>query len=143
MTDLTPIIARAQALTEPSREVDALIAVALKWELPAPMGECSASLRIPMKWDHCEPGTYWLVQRSGSSLRTAPAFTASTDAALALAERVLPGWTIQLLVGTGRRVAILSHQAGDNERWSEAEGANIAIAICIATLEAKMEDEDG
>ena len=41
----------------------------------------------------CAPGTYWLKQRSGASLQTAPMLTTSLDAIVSLIEMELPGWT--------------------------------------------------
>ena len=68
MADLKPLIAELEAAKEGSRGLDAKIAVAAKVDLPSPMGEATAYLRLPHKNDYCEVGTYWLVQRSGDSL---------------------------------------------------------------------------
>jgi hypothetical protein len=66
---------------------------------------------------------------------TFPAYTASVDAAIALAERVLPGANV--LIGWG--------QTKETKPWArigvtpshDATGFNLAIALCIAILRAK------
>lgn len=94
MTDKASLIAlqeRVDSATGPDRELDAAITVAL-----TPTRRTDDDLiylRLPTKYDKVAAGTYWLHQRSGMSLHTAAALTASVDAALALVERRFPGWT--------------------------------------------------
>ena len=82
MADLKPLIAELEAAKEGSRGLDAAVAVAAAIDLPSPMGEATAYLKLPHKDDCCELGTYWLVQRSGDSLQSALCYTTSLDAAL-------------------------------------------------------------
>lgn len=86
------IIERLEA-GEVGRDIDARVAVALAWGVPTPEDD-RPWLKMPTRYDECAPGTYWLVQRSGMSLRTAPEFTTSLDVVTALQERVLPEWIL-------------------------------------------------
>lgn len=75
---------------EGSRELDALLHVATFNEPHGPDDLIWAS--VPVRDDHCESGTYWRHARSGMSLHTAPNYSTSLDAALALVSRVRPEW---------------------------------------------------
>lgn len=88
MADYTDLIARLEKATGPDRELDAAIIVAT-----TPTRSTADDLIYLTETrsdDQCAPGTYWLKQRSGASLHTAPELTASIDSALALVERCLP-----------------------------------------------------
>ena len=132
------LIHRLERATGPDRELDAEIAVAIKHDLPAPMGECQATLRFPHKSDDCAEGTYWLVQLSGKSLRTAPHYTASLDAALTLVPEGCQ-WTIEA------DTAWLRWPEGDKIReaqgaFNRSGGKKTALALCIAALKAREEN---
>ena len=79
-----------QALTEPSREVDARIAMLFE-----PEGEGGTYFRAPfiseIRDKDCVHGQYWKCAISGRSLRTAPEYTASLNAVIELIEREIPG----------------------------------------------------
>ena len=80
MTALSDLIAKLEAAPEGSRELDAAIAVATFSE---PYGDDDLIYaRQVDKDDDCAAGTFWRKSRSGASLRTAPYFTTSLDAAL-------------------------------------------------------------
>ena len=110
MTLLSDTIADLQALTEPSREMDARILLEIGGE---------------------RRGEHWREPWNSFWSLTPPAYTASIDAAIALAERVLPDkpemsfqggiWVVEYF-----RVS------------TEITGAHqsLAIAILIATLTA-------
>jgi hypothetical protein len=137
---LLELAERVEAAAGPDRELDAEIAVAVQYDLPGPMGECAATLRVPRRDDECQAGTYWLVQRSGMSLRTAPPFTESLDSALKLVPsdwRVLletgPGYSaIELVRGYGVKRA---HSGGTIERPDE----EAPLLVCAAALRARGE----
>ena len=83
-------------------------------------------------------------QVSGDTISHAAFFTASVDAAIALAKRVLPGWKRQLLEDfNGKWIARICSQrrelfSTDYLRETENGGSpNAAIALCIAILRAK------
>lgn len=90
------LLSRLQGLTSPDREVDALI---LAWsenrDVRYENGLLLAkSRRAP--YDECllgriDPGKH--SRNFTPQSESQPAFTASLDAAIALCERVLPGWT--------------------------------------------------
>lgn len=67
---------------------------------------------------------------SGDNISHAAFYTASVDAAIALAERVLPGY--DLTIRTKHKMAWI-----DGHKGQIAYGANSAIAACIAILRAK------
>jgi len=81
---LLELAERVRASTGPDRELDAKIAVAVKWRARGPTADDHEYLSIPRKDDGCAPGTYWFHCRSGMSLRTAPEWCASIDAAMML-----------------------------------------------------------
>lgn len=74
----------------------------------------------------------------GWSVNNPPSYTTSLDAALALAERVLPGWFLSLdTSGVHARLWI-------GERPSFAGlAATAPLALCIAILKATREKSNG
>ena len=84
---------RIREATEPDRELDAAITVAL-----TPTKETADDLIyliVPRREDYCTPGTYWRKSRSGASLHTAPLLTTDPDGlgpCVALQRAVLPEW---------------------------------------------------
>lgn len=91
---LNSLLERVQTAMAPDRDLDAAICVAVGHGLPEAMGEVCANLRMPNQYDHVPLGHYWLSQRSGDSLRRAPAITTSVDAARAFVAATLPGWWV-------------------------------------------------
>lgn len=69
---------RLRKATGPSRILDAEI------EVSAFKGRDGSWAKVSMIHGDCAPGTYWIVSRSGISLRTSEPRTASVDAALGL-----------------------------------------------------------
>ena len=136
MVDFDPIIAKLERAKEGSRGLDAAVAVAAAVDLPSPMGEAKAYLKVPHKDDRCELGTYWLVQRSGDSLHSAPAYTTSLDAALTLVPEEL-SW----MVSSG----VVEMAAIDDPSTNNPSiiAATTALALCIAALKAMMDKTDG
>jgi len=109
------LIDRLSKLDGPDREVDAEIdrAFGLNVDIGALTGPWT---------DYPKPGHY----------RETSRYTASVDAAIALAERGLPGWT-WTLYPTYSEVRYTKSPA----KGRSAHGANTAIALCIAILRAK------
>jgi hypothetical protein len=157
MTDrnesLIALAERCEKATGPDRELDAEIAVAIEYELPNPMGECRAHLRVPHLSDECEAGTYWLVQRSGMSLQTAPRYTASLDAAI---ELVPEGWDWLVRNDVEERGSFANvsrpnkqhiidtwdeerrcFYAGNTDGCNYAQAATPALALTAAALRAR------
>jgi hypothetical protein len=140
--DLSRLRDRVRAATGPDRELDAEITVALT---PTVRTDDDLIYLRAVRRDEGEaPGTYWLHQRSGISLRSADRLTASIDAALALVERVLPGarlcaafapdyssaWFVR---GWGARA---QHLGGTVEYPDDSRGH--ALTVIDAMLTAKL-----
>lgn len=133
--DLSALIARLEAAEVGSRELDVAIARSLGWGVHnarrfglwvVPFGE----------YDTCDPDDMFELGE----------FTTSLDAALALAERVLPGWlwdvtTITTAVG-GLRKPLASVVRPDQPEGEEIKtwgyGSTPALALVIALLRAKQ-----
>ncbi|WP_447910535.1 hypothetical protein [Brevundimonas bullata] len=70
-------------------------------------------------------------------------YTTSLDAALALAERVLPGWRAQMLQHTGYWRAHLAAPDGRLDDDKTGRASEAPLALCIAILKAKAQGEGG
>lgn len=145
MTSLQALAERLEKATGPSRELDAALHVALV--KPEQYPDDLRYFRLPSaSMDHmdmCAPGTYWLKQRSGASLQTAPTYSASLDAAIALCERVLPDnmrWSISnAAVKPRANVFPLSPTRPIMGPYSSA--ATPALALCLAIVRARIAEE--
>ena len=67
-----------------------------------------------------------------------PKYTSSIDAAVSLAERVLPGWMRSMTTGIGHTAAYVRDKSILDPSKIEGEGyhATAAIALVLATLRA-------
>lgn len=83
-------------------------------------------------------------QVSGDDIPHAALYTASVDAALALAERVLPGHTGGFQPGIESKTWATVYYASPVEvhEVAKAKAATPAIALCIAILRAKEASHD-
>lgn len=123
---LTDLIEALQKATGPDREIDRDIADTLglgpdeSWERP----------KHQRGIINMDVGNW----SKGNISRSSPRYTSSVDAAIALAERVLPG----------RSVMMGWRQSSETRPWArvglwpdpDATGATPAIALCVATLRA-------
>ena len=137
-----PLITRLSKLDAPDREVDAQIYIHF----------------VEPTWhtSHKDPGAvaadknaFWpegKLRYITSTSRTAPLYTASVDAAIALAERVLPGWQgLHLSAewtgirhpGNGVTHSAQLWESLHGYTYVNGKGANLAIALLIALLRAK------
>lgn len=136
--DLSALIARLEAAEAGSRELDALV-----WKALNPRGE------IAIKGAGRPGLVNWRCRIPGATIAnswTNPGrYTTSLDAALALAERVLPGWYFG--VQQNRYVspdmpdnwsAYLSAPRALDQGDIEGEAPTPALALCIAILRAKQ-----
>ncbi|MDP9590634.1 UNVERIFIED_ORG: hypothetical protein J2W19_003198 [Shinella zoogloeoides] len=116
MSDLSSLIARLEKAEGPDRELDARICWALCLEPWAGTEEILLS--------HFS---------AGSRIdRETPAFTSSIDAAVSLAERVLPGHQVNVT-----RFTSTMARASIGNRWLAAENHKTpALALVLATLRA-------
>ena len=134
---MSALLDRLSKLDAPDREVDAeLEAVSLggRVYLNDPEGK-EVIIERPIDG-------FWI--RGIYPYRKIARYTGSTDAAIALAERVLPGWKRQLLEDfNGKWIARVCSPrrelfSTDYLRETELGGSsNPAIALCIALLRAK------
>jgi len=126
-TDTHSLITRLESLTEPSREVDALVHQASQPEL----ADMSTG---------CAPG--WLTGGEHKFLIKVPEYTASIDAALTL---VPEGWFVHECGQISPR---------DDSNWycilarpsagiSQSNHKSFPVALCIASLKATRENERG
>lgn len=137
MTDLTTLIAKLEAATGPDRELDVAISCAIDGRVLEKRGNDRKEWLYLSGTDNCrqDPGVF------GQFL--SPRFTASIDAAVALAERVLPGWRGSVQFGNFE--CQVTAYLGSDEDTKEATAAHDmpAIALVIAMLLAKQAEGKG
>lgn len=144
---LPDLLARVGEAEGPDREIDAIIHVTLCQPAPEP-GDETRRYRMParnMDYEAVEPGHYWYVARSGKSLHSAPTYTSSLDAVVALVERVLPGsfWRAQKQ-SPDYDIApfwAVCGPHGKPKRQHTADGATPALALLAALIKAKIAQE--
>lgn len=140
------LIDRLSELEAPDREVDAQIYIHFiepTWHTsPKDPGAVAANKKA-----------FWpegKIRYFTSTSRTAPLYTGSLDAAIALAARVLPGWGWEIASNTNHIKNCLNPEYGNpvgkHPHWAAVanqssrkfvDGATPAIALCIALLRAK------
>ncbi|PZU22454.1 MAG: hypothetical protein DI589_11200 [Shinella sp.] len=133
MTDLTTLIAKLEAATGPDRELDVAISCAIDGRVLEKRGNDRKEwLYLPgtNNWRQ-DPGSY------GQFL--SPRFTASIDTAVALAERVLPGWDwgAHSFGEDGAQGKVWKHGWHDDTAIY-ADHTSPSIALLIAILRAKQ-----
>lgn len=133
MTDLTTLIAKLEAATGPDRELDAEI-----WLETSP-GATRNLIEVKSGTGQWPPYTIDETRDASGLLIVVPSFTASIDAAVALAERVLPGWSISIgkSVHYGYWLGRTSEVVNGDIISFEAEHSTPSIALVIAILLAK------
>lgn len=137
MADMQELIARLEAAEAGSRELDCEIAVPVGGFYictPRYEGAPVAYGYVDEDGAHVEPG------HGGAQM--VPWYTTSLDAALALADRVLPGHRVAIVSGHAP-AAVIAHHKGEHwhlgdeldDSWS-CKGSTTALALCIAVLKA-------
>ena len=140
---MTPgLIERLEAAGEGSRELD--------WRIADLTGHPSFERKVEGLWPPFAERS-----RSDSAI---PAYTTSLDAALALAERVLPGWFVGVQPWFHTDPDRAMHRAyvvrPDWARWNPVDddwcesiwgrsAATPALSVCIAILKARATQEQG
>lgn len=136
MTDLTALIAKLEAASGPDRELDAEIAATFHYvsNMPDWVNDWSG------RWEAVKSGRVYLIEDSGNRGPNfiSDSFTDSIDAAVALAERVLPGWEWHRLLGREMEVYRPGSGADEEEQFFSSYHPSPAIAIVIAILRAKQ-----
>jgi hypothetical protein len=125
---LLALAARIEALTEPSRKIDA--------EVEALIGD-----EVDTPGSHLLGGFH---RGRGAYLRqTARLFTASLDAVMALKAEVRPGWDVQMAHESGDLcwANVFSDGLMDSYQSGEGRGATLACAMLAAVLRAVAAEE--
>ena len=128
---LIALAEKVERLTGPDRRVDGLIACAIFKTVKT--DDDLIYLSPICKSDECAPGTYWLVQRSGRSLQTAPSYTASLDVAMTLVPKCYD-WS--LFFDNGAALAGCQPASEDGCDITDTPGATPALALTAAALRA-------
>ena len=118
---MTSLIKRLEALTGPSREVDAEIAKATGWTA------------VPWEFEGAR-GVAWYAS-GPEAYKECPHFTGSIDAALTLMPATLKN-TILLQTSSPAKAGF----GRDGKKFTYLEGATAPIALCIAALKAREAD---
>jgi hypothetical protein len=145
MIRLTDLLERLEAADGPDRELDAHLAVMQHGRTMSSDGEDMNWAKVPNIYDDCTPGTYWRCRRSGNSLWTSPPYTSSIDAAVQLAEEVLPGYIRRMSVG--KRTYCVIGRPTEKGNFSQkfgkypAYGPTEPLALCIAIVKARIAQE--
>ena len=133
--DLTGLIERLEAATGPDRELDrAIMALSYTWERRYIGGRCDPSC--------CPEGAHldgvWVdpaTDRWKTTARNGFEFTASLDAAMALVERVQPGWNCSAInLKPDPCEAYVWRRSERCVRDVGGKGPTPAIALLIALL---------
>jgi len=115
---MTSLIKRLEALTGPSREVDAEIAKATGWE------------SVPWEFAGTR-GVTWYAS-GPEAYKECPHFTGSIDAALTLMPATLKN-TVLLQTSSPAKAGF----GRDGKKFTYFEGVTAPIALCIAALKAR------
>lgn len=128
--DLSALVARLEAAEVGSRELDEAISDAL-------------CVRKTRHFIAGVPDELWLYEFDGHEPSSALRVTQSLDAALALAERVLEGWSWEIRIDeSGASVQAapvwwMEGLAAPDEGGVSCEAATPALALCLAVLKAE------
>ncbi|MCX2699353.1 hypothetical protein [Ochrobactrum chromiisoli] len=125
------LIDRLSKLDGPDREVDAEICILFQYG--GKNSEGALNVRTDPEWGDDDDLLYEL--DGDPCCAQIPKLTASVDAALALAERVLPGWI--WLKPNFNTMMMWRPADGDTEAVEHIGYGKDAIALCIAILRAK------
>ena len=151
MADHVALIARLEALTGPDREVDALLWAHFDGRTVRELDGMLLARSSRRPNDECiigfvDPGK---LSSNVTAREPIPNVTASLDAVIALVERELPGWRIEMRIGEWP-----PHYPGGVVLWNNdtkaktsvfgiaAKGATPAIALMIALLRSKPNGGD-
>ncbi|WP_296200539.1 hypothetical protein [uncultured Hyphomicrobium sp.] len=114
--DLSALIARLEAAEVGSHELDKAVSVA-----------CGSTIQV------------WAETASdGTFLGSVRPVTTSLDAALALVERVLPGWSWEIY--TAYQIKGLMKYGCNLDEQDTAYAFTPALALCLAVLKARQSD---
>lgn len=141
MTDLPTILAQLESAEGPSRELDRDL-----WEMFDPKDFQRFYYNVKGSSNKAWPAKYkdeWTRERL---LKSAPAYTASIDAALGLVERVLGDeWNVTIATAYGS-VNVIPNDPDSlgvsDPRAGHAYAPTIPLAILSALIKAKIAEEE-
>jgi len=138
VADYSDLIARLEKAEGGDVALDLAVCVALQWAGPHAVGSGIQNVRRSDDEDD------WLFYEDvdGPCCDLTPRLSASLDAAIALTEKMLPGWRMALVQDGPKLVeAILSPNSMDSEI---GRAKTLPIALLIATLKAlqSLEQKD-
>ncbi len=141
MPDLAALIERIEALTGPDREVDRDVLRVAGTHILEKRGKDRKA------WWYPVDGSIAKYSNEGGFGYPPPfpRFTTSLDAAVALVERVLPGWAKGFDGGPKTRIAFVDQHDHDDRMFGArytAEGPTPAIALILAALRALHAQEE-
>lgn len=125
--DLSELVERLRKATGPDRELDAAI-----WLVDEGYEKRGGFNPSTVFWTQVQDG---FAMEGNSPMRSVPKFTASVDAALALVERVLPGWRHAHEKRTNG-TCIAWVDAADDEPCIPSIAETIPLAILLSALTA-------
>ena len=152
----------AKSVSIPVPDMSALIARLEAGEIGSVLDEAISDALCKRKFRTCiaglpdEQGGMWMYEFDGHAASSALRVTASLDAALALAERVLPGYEVSVAQRKPRHLETCAewwHASlfkirtgvvfGAGPGTISIKSATPAVALCIAILKAKAQGEGG
>ncbi|RFZ89392.1 hypothetical protein D0Y60_01820 [Shinella sp. WSJ-2] len=142
MTDLTSLIEKLEKAEGASRGLDAEISAVVEPHLFDAPGFTPIRPIPNFRYDSGEN----VIRFEGGGLMDVhffPPATSSIDAAVSLAERLLPGWMRSMLTGLGKTSAYVRDKSILAPDKIEGEGyhATPAIALVLATLRALQQKD--
>lgn len=143
MTDLTALLERVRAAKGPDRELDGIIEAAFATGVYGDVVPAKGGMVVYMSPAPHAPGQ--------GRFEIAEKYTASLDAVVALAEKVLPGWRIHRMgeVG-GHRLSGAKRGDWEVQLWQRRRGASgtgivtaatLVLALLAAVIAAKIGDQ--
>lgn len=128
MTDLPALLSRLEAAEGPSRELDSEIVRVL----------CPSAVVTTYLASDDEDSVFHAQSLGLSDRASVPAYTASLDAALALAERALPGWGWSI-TRKDKWSWVCVNEPDATVEIVRGEHTQPALALCIAIVKAKIQ----
>jgi hypothetical protein len=135
MTNLSDIIERLEKAEAGSRELDCWIGYI------ADLQEDDMSWRDKIDRYGINHAITSAESRTNIWSTVLPRYTTSVDAAISLAEKVLPG--SRFLMGWGQTPDTLPWARVGKWEEGDATGPTLAIALCLAILKAKAQQQEG
>lgn len=136
MASVKELLERVKDAAGPDRGLDGLIAIAFP-----PDGEARTELGEATS----RYGKYWFKHEHGEGSALPRLYTASIDAALALTERLLPGWSYQVSKSHGEHdpffVARVAKALGDDVTGFDGISDHSAPLAILAALLSSLSKE--